>query len=302
MTPLTYSSPMLIPDGFPGQRLRVLPHPLQVRVSTEPVLSKILVTDIGYFPHAHDHGRERGNGVPQTIVILCVGGTGWVAVGDSDPELVSTGSAAVIPAGVTHRYWADAEDPWTIWWAHVTGHDVNELARAILNPARDHVFPVRDMFTAAALLEQALTTLERDETEASLLASSGAAWNLLAHLAADRKLGSPITADRIQIVQEHLRRHLDKQISVGQLAALAGLSGSHFSAMFKTATGMGVVEYQRRLRIARARELLLSTRLSIAEIAGAVGYTDQFYFSRQFRAVTGSSPSEFRAAKAKDSA
>ncbi len=46
--------------------------------------------------------------------------------------------------------------------------------------------------------------------------------------------------------------------------------------------------------MARARELLLTTDRSIADIAEEVGYPDQFYFSRQFQAVTGSSPRHFR--------
>jgi AraC-like DNA-binding protein len=55
-----------------------------------------------------------------------------------------------------------------------------------------------------------------------------------------------------------------------------------------------LTEYVKRLRMARARELLLTTDRSIADIAGEVGYPDQFYFSRQFRAVAGSSPRHFR--------
>ena len=78
------------------------------------------------------------------------------------------------------------------------------------------------------------------------------------------------------------------------LAADVGFSTSHFSARFHAVTGFSATEYVKRLRMARARELLLTTDRGIADIAAEVGYPDQFYFSRQFRAVAGSSPRHFR--------
>ena len=83
-------------------------------------------------------------------------------------------------------------------------------------------------------------------------------------------------------------------MSVPALAELAGFSTSHFSAQFKVVTGFSVLEYVKRLRMARSRQLLITSDYSVAEIAAAVGYRDPFYFSRQFREVNGVSPREFR--------
>ena len=66
------------------------------------------------------------------------------------------------------------------------------------------------------------------------------------------------------------------------LAAMAGFSPSHFSARFRAATGYTVLEYVKRLRMARARRLLMLTDTPIADIASAVGYRDALYFSRHF--------------------
>lgn len=74
------------------------------------------------------------------------------------------------------------------------------------------------------------------------------------------------------MAQDHLREHLDSPTSITELATLAGMSTSHFSALFKKAAGMSAVEYVKRLRSARARELLITTDASIADIARAVGY------------------------------
>ncbi|MBO0984557.1 AraC family transcriptional regulator [Rathayibacter sp. SD072] len=281
-------------DGFLGQRLRVLPAPLVQRALTEPITDRLLVTDAGHFPHALAHSRSRPSGAEEAIVILCTAGRGRVRTGEAT-SAVASGQAVVIPASVPHHYGADPADPWSIWWLHVRGADAPALVEAVLGGSPSPVVPVGDAFAAKALIEQAVLALERDETASSLYRASGAAFHLLAQLAADRSRGPVESGDRIRLAQEHLREHFASPTSLTELAALAGLSPSHFSALFTRATGLGAVEYVKRLRSARARELLVTTDDSVAEIARAVGYSDAFYFSRQFRAVTGTSPSQYRA-------
>lgn len=284
---------MLIADGFLGQRLRVLPQPLITAALSGSPTKLLLVTDAGHFPHAAAHGRRRPHGAAQAVVILCVDGRGLARIRDQDYP-IAAGDALVIPPGVPHSYRAHETDPWTIWWLHAAGTDVGCLLESIAGADGRRVVQVRDMYAAIGLVEHAVSCLELDETMPSLLGAAGAAWNLLAQLAADRQLGRPESGDRIRLAQDSLRQHLATPTSVPELAKYAGMSASHFSALFKASTGIGVVEYVKRLRSARARELLITTHHTIAEIARAVGYADAFYFSRQFRAVNGVSPSEYR--------
>ncbi|NEN05653.1 AraC family transcriptional regulator [Diaminobutyricibacter tongyongensis] len=291
---------MFVPGGSPGQRISVLPAPTVSRALAGGITSKLLAPVVGYFPHTAGHYKNRPEGAKQVIIILCTSGVGWLEVaGVTRP--ITAGTAVVIPAKTGHSYWADHTDPWTIWWMHVIGTDVEDLVDQIVGSSDDLIQSVGDMYTAVSLVEQALSHLERDETFASIVGATGAAWNLLAHLASDRLHGHPLTRDRVQIVQAFLRQHLDSQSTVKDLAKLANLSTSHFSVVFKAATGMGVVEYLKRLRNARARELLISSNLSISEISLVVGYNDPFYFSRQFRAINGTSPNQFRTTARKDS-
>jgi AraC family transcriptional regulator of arabinose operon len=290
---------VLTPEGFSGQRLRVLPQPLIRTALTDPLTGRLLVTDAGHFPHATSHGRARACGAPQAIVILCADGAGWLEL-DGERRAVVPGDAVLIPARTAHRYGADLRDPWSIWWLHVQGRDTPALVDAALGPQRLPVHPVRDMFGAIALARQVIEELERDETWPSLYAASGSAWHLFAMLAAGRRQGPATSANRIRLVQDHLRAHLAEPTNVPALARLAGLSTSHFGAQFRAATGTGVIEYVKRLRIARAREMLVATDSSIKEIAAAVGYDDPFYFARRFHSVTGMSPTAFRTASRQD--
>ena len=284
---------MYIRDGFPGQRLHVLPSPLVREALTRKPTSRLLVTDAGHFPHAARHGRHRRTGAGQAIVMLCVSGAGWCEL-QGQRHRVGSGEALVIPPREPHLYYADAERPWTIWWMHVTGEDVPDLLDAIASPGAGPTFGIGDDYRAFTLIEQVVDSLGRDETMASLISASGAAWNLLALLAAERNGRALGDHEPVRRAQEFLRTNLQHTISVPELAARTGLSASHFSARFRALTGFSVTEYVKRLRMARARQLLITSEHSVAEIGSSVGYGDAFYFSRQFRVVHGVSPSEFR--------
>ncbi|GAA1955217.1 AraC family transcriptional regulator [Agromyces allii] len=281
-------------EGFLGQRLRVLPRPVVKEAQNHPIVRRFLVTDAGYFPHAAEHGRARAHGARETVVMVCTDGAGWVEVDGSGPQRVERGDAVVLPPRVRHRYQADRQDPWTIWWAHVTGDDADDFVSVILKDGASPVVALRDVYSAVQSLEEVVGALEEDESMPMLVVAAGAAWRVLTQITASRMQGAGPGNDRIRHVQEYLRNNLDTTFSVPELAAMAGLSTSHFSALFRTAAEVSVKEYLKRLRSARARELLLTTELPVTQIANAVGYDDALYFSRQFRAVNGVSPTQFR--------
>lgn len=177
---------------------------------------------------------------------------------------------------------------------HVVGEDAKDFTAAILADGGGPVVPLHDVYSVVQSLEEVVEALEKDETMPTLVLAAGAAWRVMAHITVSRLRGAAATSDRIRQVQDYLRNNLSTQFSVPELAGMAGLSTSHFSALFRASAGTSVKEYLKRLRSSRARELLITTELSIADVAASVGYDDALYFSRQFRGVNGVSPSEFR--------
>lgn len=288
-----------IPDGFPGERMRVLPRPLVAKARVTPPTASVLVTDAGFFPHAAHHGRSRA-AADETIVIHCVAGRGLCRVGTRTFR-VGPHQVLVIPAGVGHRYEADDDDPWTIWWAHVTGTAIGPLVSA-LHADEAPVFDVAEPTRVSGLLDTILRRMETDEGLRSLVAAGGAAWHLLSVLVADRRAPSRGRADPIAEVQDYLRQNLAEHIGVDQLAAMAGFSVSHFSALFRKASGFGALEYQTRLRMSLARQLLDTTDRTVTSIARQVGYSDPMYFSRQFRRIHHLSPTQYRTRSGSDAA
>ncbi|THE06401.1 AraC family transcriptional regulator [Microbacterium oleivorans] len=278
-------------EGFERQRLSVVPRPVVEAALAKPVTRRMVVTDAGYFPRATGHGRHRPTGAPETIVIVCVSGAGWVDAGGQRTR-VGSSTAIVIPGGVTHSYGADAGDPWTIWWCHVRGSDVPELVEAAGVSADRVVLPLRAVDRATALLDEISTSLARDTTPARMVAASGMAWRLFTQLAVDRLL--PEHGTPVERALRYLEERIDGTVHVGELAAMVGVSPSHLAALFRDATGGGVIAHHLALKMAHARHLLDGTDLPVAEVARRVGMDDAFYFSRRFRVAHGVSPTAYR--------
>ncbi len=99
---------------------------------------------------------------------------------------------------------------------------------------------------------------------------------------------------RLGAVLDHLESSLNEPVQLEELARLAGMSKSSFQRAFRRALNASPVDYLIRLRIQKACELLSGSELNIKEVAAASGFDDSNYFTRQFRRITGASPSDFR--------
>jgi len=285
-------APVSMAEGFAHERMVVLPRPLVAAALGRPVTRRLMVTDAGVFPQAAHHRRERPQGAAETILIVCTAGSGWARIGGARHG-VGAASALLLPSDVAHEYGSSEANPWTIWWCHLRGSDLPELVAATGAARERPVLQLRSPDRAVALIDEIVGGLERDLSPGRLLAASGSAWKLLTQLALDVLL--PEQGDPLERAMRFLAERLDSPVRVPDLARMVGVSSSHLSALFRTATGGGVLAHQTALRMSRARTLLDRTGMQVAEVAREVGYSDPLYFSRQFRRTHGLSPTDYRA-------
>jgi len=92
---------------------------------------------------------------------------------------------------------------------------------------------------------------------------------------------------------EHMVNHYPEDLNLADLAAMAGLSLSHYSRLFKKYTGYSPIDYLVHLRMDRAKELLSLSDYRLKAISQSVGYQDEFYFSRLFKKIVGMSPTAY---------
>ncbi|WMT40862.1 helix-turn-helix domain-containing protein [Paenibacillus sp. D2_2] len=99
----------------------------------------------------------------------------------------------------------------------------------------------------------------------------------------------------IETVLHYIEQHYDDDLSQPMMAELAGMPASHFSHIFKEELGMTFSDYLIAYRMEKAKELLASTDMKVAEIAEKLRYNNSQNFIRVFKRIHGSTPGDFRA-------
>ncbi|MDP5031371.1 MAG: AraC family transcriptional regulator [Paraglaciecola sp.] len=107
--------------------------------------------------------------------------------------------------------------------------------------------------------------------------------------------------DAIKAPVEFVRENYHKDICVEQLAQTAFLSVSALERRFKKYLSKTPKQFINEIRLENARRLLIETRLPIVEVAYRCGFSEHSYFSRQFKALFGTLPSQLRDTLHKDS-
>ncbi|GGO01485.1 helix-turn-helix domain-containing protein [Saccharibacillus kuerlensis] len=98
----------------------------------------------------------------------------------------------------------------------------------------------------------------------------------------------------IALFFEILRKQYAEDLSLDYLSERLNLSGTYLSAYIKEKTGLNFSDHLTSVRMQKAKELLLSTRLNVSEISRSVGYSHITSFNRSFKKSTGLSPGEYR--------
>ena len=91
-----------------------------------------------------------------------------------------------------------------------------------------------------------------------------------------------------------IREHQGEELSLNAVARAVNTSTFYFCKMFKKATGLRFTQYLSRVRIEKAKNLLLNPNLRVSEIAYEVGFQSLTHFNRVFKRVTGQSPTAYR--------
>jgi AraC family transcriptional regulator len=214
------------------------------------------------------------------------------------------GAISLVPAGSPAWWrWSGRFD-----WLHVfldPGLVKKVAAEAFgLDPARLTVPPLDalDLPPLGAAMGTVGAELAAGAAGGPLAAESLAnvlAVQLLREVLAPRRPGhgpdGALPRGRLRAVVEYVEEHLGAGPTLGQMAAVAGLSAYHFARQFRAATGLPPYHYVLARRVERARQLLQGGGdLSLVEVAARAGFADQSQLTRHFKRLVGVTPGQFR--------
>jgi AraC family transcriptional regulator len=110
------------------------------------------------------------------------------------------------------------------------------------------------------------------------------------------KLPNRLTQQQVTRAIDYMHAHLDRNISLATLAQAVNVSPSQLTRLFKRATGVAPHQYLMNLRIERAKHLLLTSSMSMRDVATHTGFADQSHLNRHFKRVVGITPTALRVA------
>lgn len=290
---------MKIKDGFVGERSIVLPHTVMRMIEGDPVASSLFITDIGYYPKAKFHYRQREDAINEYVFIYCVDGKGWYSVKNRRYD-VHRDQYFILPAGEPHVYASDEDDPWTIYWIHFRGELAQYYVTNIHSPF--DVTPTKKsrILNRINLFEEIFQSLDHSYAIENIRYAMATFQHYLASLRYIQQYREAVANadngnDVVSMAIHYFEENIEHEITLKNVSDFVGKSPSHLSSVFKEKIGYSPLNYFTLLKIKKACEMLDNSGMKINQISLKLGYEDPYYFSRQFSKVMGMSPKSYRA-------
>lgn len=211
------------------------------------------------------------------------------------------GDTFVIVPGELFSYTADAVEPWAYAWVGFNGAMAGDLLRMvgvtpehpIVTGANEQVYGFYERMRKKLQSEDLLPLVDME--------CSGYLRLLLAEFGkrnqariAGEETGISDAEKRMRYAASYLKTQYSQPISIEALSEDLGYHRVYFSNLFKQFMDKSPKQYLVEVRMKQAEHLLVSTALSVEQIAGSVGYGDALYFSKHFQRWSGSAPTAYR--------
>ena len=283
-------------EGFPGQISFVIPDRIVASLANNPLIADLYITDIGYYPKARFHFRNRPSGSSQFILIYCTDGQGAIHI-NQNVQPITSGHFFIIPAGSSHSYHADKLNPWSIYWIHFSGRKSACFFRFCNQSISIEKGKTSRKDDRLNLFFEIFSNLERGFSNETLEYVNLCLPYLLGsfiHPGSLISVSETKENDSVDLSINFMLENLTKKLKVSDIALEIGYSGSHFCRLFLSKTGHSPIDYFNQLKIQRTCRMLENPGWTVYDVASEMGFEDQFYFSRLFHKVMGMSPSEYR--------
>jgi AraC family transcriptional regulator len=216
-------------------------------------------------------------------------------------DRIKAGDVVVVPTQASHSACWDEGALFTI--LSIEPKFLARIAHEFVNPDRVEILPhfARPDPVIYEIVSALKSKLEFDQEVDRMYVDSAAtflATHLLEHYSTGehkfREDTNSLSHRDLRQVIDYMNAHLDQNLGLTDLSNLVGISYYHFARLFKKSTGSSPGRYLIECQLERATHLLVSTNLSIGEIAKCTGFSSHNHFGYTFRKHFSVSPNQYR--------
>ena len=284
-------------SGFKGEKMIVVPRGTARKYSHQELVSNLYLTDIGFFPKALNHFRDRPSGCQEYILIYCLEGRGRIKMKNKKYKL-EPNTFFIIEKDKAHQYAADNKDPWSIYWIHFKGANAAYLFKKFENQNNGKPIFIPFNQNKVAEFEYLLDLFKMGYTDQVFEYSSMLLHKLLGsfiyYSIRSNDHNDRSKEDLVKQITGYLNANIYNTLTMNDIISEFGKSSSTLFTIFKERTGYSIMHFFSLIKIQKACELMNLTALSIKEISYQLDYQDPLYFSRVFKKFMGVSPREYK--------
>jgi len=250
---------------------------------------------VGHYVCRKNYSTRRQN--YDSFLILCtIKGKGCLKYRNATYEITSD-KVWFIDCKEYQEYYTAGDDLWETLWIHINGANTKHYFENIMQSSGP-VITVGDDRSVMVLIGSVFELIKNDDIQIELIAPQ-IIVNILTVLTTHAQLKHRNSANlksyqAVKAAVEYIKTNYREQITVTQLAELCNYTQHHFIRLFKSVTGYSPHEYLTKHRISIAKELLVTTNLSIDEVAEAVGFKNQSLFFSAFKKNEFLTPAKYR--------
>ncbi len=245
----------------------------------------VVMTGVSICDKNHRYVRTKPN---ITIIEYVFRGEGTLLI-DNKKIDIKTDDVYILPAGISHEYYANPQNPWAKYFMNLSG----SLASSLLMN-----FSLNDKFVFSApslkgLFKQIMKTSYADIPDSEKNSKLTSLYFEILHRLYVLNKESQKSNEAIML-KTYLDENIDRIINNTELAGHIYRSPDYCLKLFKREFGITPYDYQISNKISIASSLLQHTKKPISEIAEFIGYQNPQYFTSMFKAKTGMTPTEYR--------
>ena len=262
--------------------------------STFARTSLLHLQEVGSLQAIHPHTSKRSNLV-SFLCFVVLSGEGELSYDGQNYQLHS-GDCVFIDCRKAYSH-STSDNLWSLQWCHFYAPSLPAVyekykergGRPLFHPENIDLFTglLSDLYNLAAMSDYIRDMRINEKLGTLLTLLMEQSWHPEC---------MTVSRKRMELIEikKHLDEHYAEKITLNDLAKRFFINKFYLSKIFKETYGTTVNNYLISKRITRAKQLLRFTDMTVDEIGVAVGMGDANYFSRMFRKVEGSSPSEYR--------